>query len=43
MYVTNWIEQNTMMGMSLELVDNYNIPILNSSQIFFLQFSVTSK
>ena len=43
MYVTNWIEQNTMMGMLLELIDNYNIPILNSSQIFLLQFSVTNK
>ena len=30
MYVINWIGENIMMRMSLELVDNYNIPFLNS-------------
>ena len=41
MHVTNWIEQNTTMGMSLELVHNYKIPFLNNLHIFLLlQFSV---
>ena len=34
MHLTNWIEQNTTMGMSLELVYNYKIPFLNSVHIF---------
>ena len=39
MLLTNWIEQNNTMGMSLELVYNYKIPFLNSVHIFLLQFS----
>ena len=40
MHVTNTIEQNTTMDMSLELVHNYKISFLNSVHIFLLQFSV---
>ena len=30
MYVANWIEKNTAMGMSLELVHNHKIAFLNN-------------
>ena len=36
MYVANWIQNNTTMGMSLELVHNHKIPFLNDSYIFLL-------